>query len=102
MKLLEVTEYDLCHRALQSKTLGRLSPFGPYQHAIRLLLVALDTANQAGLDGKKLSDLEIREVLDPAEGYPRFEVHANVTHRLVPPPQLKPHSTYSIKPNQIP
>lgn len=50
-----------------------------------ILIGALETVNQAGLDGKKLSDLRIVQRRDdPASPWNNdvIEVHAKVTHRL--------------------
>ena len=50
-----------------------------------ILIGALETVNQAGLDGKKLSDLRIvRREDDPAKPWDNevVEIHAKVTHRL--------------------
>lgn len=49
-----------------------------------ILTGALETVNQAGLDGKKLSDLTIIHRRDPARHIDDqvIEIHAKVTHRL--------------------
>ena len=50
-----------------------------------ILIGALETVNQAGLDGKKLSDLRIvRREDDPEKPWDNevVEIHAKVTHRL--------------------
>ena len=54
----------------------------PGAHATMILLTALETINQAGLDGKKLSRLSI--VTRPSErwGSSIYEIHAEVQHRL--------------------
>lgn len=49
-----------------------------------ILIGALETVNQAGLDGKKLSDLRIIRRSDNASYLDDqvIEIHAKVTHRL--------------------
>ena len=56
----------------------------PGVHATMVLIAALEEINQAGLDGKKLSNIHL--VTRPSErwGSAIYEVHADVTHRLKP------------------
>lgn len=57
----------------------------PFNSALRVLEAALTTINQAGLEGKRLSDLRVIIVSTPAEPFERtWEIHAKVTHRLAP------------------
>ena len=61
---------------------GDLTHISAHWRATRLLLLALDTVNQAGLDGKKLSDMRIIVGPDTDRGGVSYEIHAKVTHRL--------------------
>jgi len=88
MKICEFTQYDLRaqeHEAL--KRAGRnqfiVMP-SPTERAMQLLLLALKTVNQAGLEGKELSDLSIVHRYEPAKHHDDqpIEIHAKVTHRI--------------------
>ena len=64
---------------------GKDSPIfvPPGVRAVQLLLAWLEVVNQAGLDGKKLTDITIVEARDVAgRGGMVYELHAKVTHRL--------------------
>jgi len=54
----------------------------PAESAVRILLGALDTVNQAGLDGKKLSDITLKVEPRIDRNDVIYEIHAKVTHRL--------------------
>ena len=82
MKICSFTDSDL----RDTGTPGDLLHISAHWRATRLLILALETVNQAGLDGKKLSDLRIIESPDPESVEVRYEVHAKVTHRLAPTP----------------
>lgn len=51
-------------------------------HAFRMLQKALEDVNQAGLDGKKLSNLRVVRRDHPCRQDTINEIHADVTHRL--------------------
>jgi hypothetical protein len=87
MKIMEFTERELEQSALQYARDHRsasdvyLLPT-PAERAVLILLRAMETINQAGLDGKKLSDIRLVERCE-AHGINRvYEFHAKVTHRL--------------------
>lgn len=82
MKIFGLKEYDLKHQAedrIDRKFSLVPTPAG---RAMQLLLAALDTVNQAGLDGKKLTDITIVEKHSPERGEDVIEIHAKVVHRL--------------------
>ena len=77
MKLCEFTPKD---------NYGRSSS-APREIALDILRQALEPANQAGLDGKKLSEFNIVSGHDPQNPLNfHVEIHAKVTHRLAPRP----------------
>lgn len=87
MKICEFTDYDMQAtanaEALRRGKKGNLYLIPtPAESALLVLLCALETVNQAGLDGKKLSDITLNAVPDMGHRVPRYEVHAKVTHRL--------------------
>jgi hypothetical protein len=57
----------------------------PAERAIHILLQALDVVNQAGLDGKKLTDIKLITNRSPSSLDTYYEVHAKVTHRFKEP-----------------
>jgi hypothetical protein len=82
MKIFEVKDWDLQHQAEQRT--GRkfnIIPT-PAERAIHLLLAALDTVNQAGLDGKKLTEITVVQKPDIGRDGGSIEIHAKVEHRL--------------------
>lgn len=87
MKICEFTDYDLQATAnAEAVRRGKKGNFylapTPAESALLMLLRALETVNQAGLDGKKLSDITLNAVTDMGHCVTRYEVHAKVTHRL--------------------
>lgn len=91
MKICEFSEYDMRASMFEwnKRARGRgliLEP-SPMERAMRVLAKTLDVVNQAGLDGKRLSDLSIVYRHEPAS-HPddqKWEIHAKVTHRLSTP-----------------
>lgn len=86
MKICSFTNHQLYSLPCDAKPDKlRLIPT-PAEQAIRVLLLALDTVNQAGLDGKKLSDLRLVQTYDARKHHEDqvTEIHAKVTHRLKP------------------
>ena len=80
MKIFEISNYDLQHHA-EARTGRKFNLIStPYEMALHALLAALDTVNQAGLDGKKLTDITFVQTYERGEG--RIEIHAKVQHRL--------------------
>jgi hypothetical protein len=88
MKICEFTHYEL--HAQEDAALKRAGKNNlivmpsPTERAMQLLLLALKTVNQAGLDGKELSDLTIVYGCDMAK-HPddqKIEIHAKVKHRF--------------------
>ena len=86
MKICEFTFFELEARFAPRKETGQIIvPQTPMERAMLILTGALEAVNQAGLDGKKLSDLRIIHRRDNArlhldDGI--IEIHAKVTHRL--------------------
>lgn len=84
MKICEFTESYLLARyapTLPSRfTLQRT----PIEEALLVLKGALETVNQAGLDGKRLRDLTIVVRRNPVDQETIFQIHAKVEHRLAP------------------
>lgn len=85
MKIFEVKDFDLQHQAeIRTGRKFNIIPT-PAERAIHLLLAALDTVNQAGLDGKKLTEITFVQNYERGEG--SIEIHAKVQHRLAPNPE---------------
>ena len=88
MKICEFTQYDLHAQemAAQKKSgkQGMIVLRTPTEKAIQLLLLALKTVNQAGLDGKELSDLTLVHCYEPGKHADDqvIEIHAKVKHRV--------------------
>ena len=87
MKICAFTDYDLQVTAnAEAVRRGKKGNFylvpTPAESALLMLMRALETVNQAGLDGKKLSDITLKAVPDMGHCVTRYEVHAKVTHRL--------------------
>lgn len=85
MKICQFTLHDLEARA----RLKGDARFGlhrtPMQVDLGVLSAALEVVNQAGLDGKKLTDLTVVYTASYASMHSDdqvFEIHAKVTHRL--------------------
>ncbi len=88
MKLCEFTQRDLevyDHDMKPSR--GIIALPTPTEQAVQLLLKALKTVNQAGLDGKELSDLTLVNRYEPEKhaNDQVIEIHAKVKHRLPQP-----------------
>jgi hypothetical protein len=83
MKICEFSTWDLMHTKIDGMREG-LVLFSPTMQAIAMLKNSLEIINQAGLDGKKLTELKVIAINEPSEGPHggRIEVHAKVTHRL--------------------
>jgi hypothetical protein len=86
MKICEFSEWELMHTAFDGKSTGVFIS-NPMMNGLALIQRALETVNQAGLDGKKLTDMKVIHFSNPADGPDggRFEVHAKVRHRLSAP-----------------
>lgn len=81
MKICEFTEHELTDWAC--KKAGKFIVIAtPLERAMLMLNAALESVNQAGLDGKKLSNLTIVTRRDDPLSDLVYEVHAKVTHRL--------------------
>lgn len=76
MKICEWNESDM-HDAG-----GGITSVSAQWRAMQMLRRALETVNQAGLDGKKLSDFQIVESHGANKIGPHYEVYAKVTHKL--------------------
>jgi hypothetical protein len=89
MKICEFDEWELMHAELPGVRQG-LTLINPYMRATVVLSKALEIVNQAGLDGKKLTEMRVVHISDPSSGPGggRWEVHAKVTHRLAKPIQV--------------
>lgn len=83
MKICEFTVAQL-EAKLPDSSHGSIHMRTPLEQSLVILKAALETVNQAGLDGKKLSDLTIIHRRDPARHIDDqvTEIHAKVTHRL--------------------
>ena len=83
MKICEFSTWELMHTKIHGLREGVML-FNPVMHAVAMIQQSMETVNQAGLDGKKLSDMKVIHFSDPADGPDggRFEIHAKVTHRL--------------------
>ncbi len=82
MKIFGLREWDLQHEA-EKRSARKFSIVPtPAGRAMQLLLAALDAVNQAGLDGKRLTEITIIENRSPDRGEDMIEVHAKVQHRL--------------------
>lgn len=83
MKICEFTEHDLNARFEKEKRGPILLPT-PTERALQLLICSLETVNQAGLDGKKLTGIQLVHRQEPGKHRDDqvWEVHANVEHRL--------------------
>lgn len=79
MKIGQITEEELIRREGPK---GGLSFVPAAARAAQLLLCWLQTVNQAGLDGKRLTDLTIVQHVNAERGQTIFELHAKVEHRL--------------------
>ena len=87
MKICEFTQGQLQARLDErsaSRGVGLVVCRTPVEQALLILSAALETVNQAGLDGKKLSDLRIVTLTDNSkhDDDQVIEIHAKVTHRL--------------------
>jgi hypothetical protein len=85
MKICEFTAHDL--EAREQPVAPITKPFclrTPMEQAMSVLLGALETVNQAGLDGKKLSKITLvtRSDLSRHRDDQMIEIHAKVSHRL--------------------
>lgn len=82
MKICEFTQHDL--EAIEPTSGGRLAPRTPMEQAMALLVKSLEAVNNAGLEGKKLSNLRIVQRSDHRKHRDDqvIEIHASVTHRL--------------------
>jgi hypothetical protein len=85
MKICEFTPHDLEAREQPITETSR--PFclrTPMEQAMSVLLGALGVVNQAGLDGKKLSEITIVTKTDLSRHRDDqiIEIHANVSHRI--------------------
>ena len=90
MKICEFTQHDLEVYDHDIKTgRGIITLPTPTERAVQLLLKALKTVNQAGLDGKELSDLALVNRYEPEKHAKDqvIEIHAKVKHRLPQPTQ---------------
>jgi hypothetical protein len=86
MKIMEFSDWEMQHMATEkAKERGKnyicIMPT-PGESALLILMKALDTVNQAGLDGKKLSDIKLITRFEPSPENTFYEIHAKVTHRL--------------------
>lgn len=79
MKIGQITEEELMRREGPE---GSLTFVPAAARAAQLLLCWLETVNQAGLEGKKLTDLAIVQHVNAERGQTVFELHAKVQHRL--------------------
>lgn len=87
MKIISISECDLRAReSLAAREAG--VPFhipSPMERAFTILLLAFKEINQAGLEGKEITDLKIVQVTDrsvpPPDGG-RIEIHGTVKWRL--------------------
>ena len=85
MKIIEFTESSFISYAKTSDQFSVLPTAA--QQSCRILMAALEAVNQAGLDGKRLSKLELRSRAVYEGGYDIIhELHAKVDHRLQPTP----------------
>lgn len=86
MKICEFTVHQL-EAVLPEASRGLIHTRTPMEQSLVVLKAALETVNQAGLDGKKLSDLSIIRRRDNALHFDDqiIEIHAKVTHRLKTP-----------------
>jgi hypothetical protein len=86
MKIYSISHWDLHHAIREwdrvNGTKHELDAINPHVRAMHVLINALEIVNQAGLDGKKLTDIRLVERRDPV-GEGRIEVHAKVTHRIL-------------------
>jgi hypothetical protein len=88
MKICEFTEWHMrqCaeNHARKRGSDASLQYFvpTPAESALLILITCMEEINQAGLDGKKLSDLQLIIRREPSEDQSYYEVHAKVTHRL--------------------
>lgn len=84
MKIMSITYGDLNARVAYPVSKGICRLPTPAEHSIMILLAALEVVNQAGLDGKKLTDLKLVRTYDASkhEDDQIVEIHAKVTHRL--------------------
>jgi hypothetical protein len=57
-------------------------PITPQERAAQMIHRCLRVVNDAGLDGKRLDNLEIRSGWSPEKNDIVHELHAVVTHRL--------------------
>ena len=87
MKICQFTSEEMEMRAIHD-THTSMENFvllpTPGVHAMMVLMTALETINQAGLDGKKLSNLKILTRQSESWGSVIYEIHADVQHRLQP------------------
>lgn len=84
MKICSFTSHELEQR-YAPKEEGRIRCVPtPMESAMRVLAAALKTVNQAGLHGKKLTDLRVVNTYTPNAHHDDqvIEIHAKVTHRL--------------------
>jgi hypothetical protein len=83
MKICSFTNYELNARTDPNAARFCAGPT-PGERAVQILLLALETVNRAGLDGKKLSNLRLVETYSPRLDYDAqvVEIHAKVEHRL--------------------
>lgn len=88
MKICSFTQHDLHAQEMEAEKKagkqGIICARTPTERAIQLLLLALKTVNQAGLDGKELSDLTLVHRYEPSKHADDqvIEIHAKVKHRV--------------------
>lgn len=87
MKITQFTNYQLESTESEMDICSRkgicLIPT-PGEVAVRILLLALKTINQAGLDGKELNNIRLIRKFEIKKHYDDqvVEIHADVKHRL--------------------